>query len=619
MKKIYIPVIIIVFFSFTMMLAVSCKKEGFFTATSTTNLSQTTIFNDSANAEGFLANIYANVGFSTSPSRFTYTTATSTIPCGGLDAACDEAEISHTYSTTALAFAIGSINGGNVTNDAFNTCYTQIRAVNQLLKNLPVIPVKAANKAQMKAEAVFLRAWYYSILLQHYGGVPIVGDSLYTYTQAISETRSTFANLVNYIVAQCDTAALTLPASQSGLGYGRASKGSCLALISRVLLYAASPLYNNGNASTFGPNNNATPQSLTSNAVLLADIGYPNYDANRWLLAKNAASAVINLGAYQLVTDSNNTLAQYGKESALQYLFTQRYNTEYIFQLMLPVTGANYLETLFNPPSRSGSNGSFPYQGLVDAFPMKNGLSITDPSSDYDPTNPYANRDPRLKASILYDQCLLGIRTPTGAIDGYSPVNIYLTPVSGVLQGGTDAVYQGTPTGYYNNKMVDPGSVAEALQAPASTCIPLMRFAEILLNYAEAANEYGGPTADVYQALTTLRARAGITAGANGLYGLTPSMTQAQMRTAIQLERQIELAYEGDRFFDVRRWLIADQTENIQAGGMEIDRSSTLPNATVTYKPFVVRKHSFTTKMYFWPFPQTEIGKGAGLLQNPGY
>lgn len=87
------------------------------------------------------------------------------------------------------------------------------------------------------------------------------------------------------------------------------------------------------------------------------------------------------------------------------------------------------------------------------------------------------------------------------------------------------------------------------------------------------------------------------------------------MRTAIQSERQVELAYEGHRFFDVRRWLIADQTENINAGGMEID----VNNTTLTYKKFVVRQHIFHTQMYLWPFPQTEIGKGAGLVQNPGY
>jgi len=615
MKKIYFPIIALTFFSFAMTFMVSsCKKEGFFTATSTTNLSQTTIFNDSANAVGFLANIYSNVGFSTSPGRFYYTNASGTnITCGGLDAACDESEISHTFSTTALAFAIGSVNGGNVTDDAFKTCYTQIRAVNQLLKNLPVVPLQAANKIQMKAEARFLRAWYYSILLQHYGGVPLVGDTLYNYTDVISEKRATFANLVNYIVSECDSAATILPASQSGLGYGRASKGSCLALISRVLLYAASPLYNNSNPSSFGQNGNASPASLTGNATLQSYIKYPTYDATRWTLAKNAANAVINLGAYQLSTDSM-FLAEYGEESAFQYLFTLRYNNEYIFQLMLG-SGNNYLEDLFNPPSRDGGNGAFPYQGMIDAFPMQNGKAITDPTSGYDPTNPYAGRDSRLKASILYDQCLMGNRTPTGAINGYSPVNIYLTNVNGVLVGGTDAVYQGTPTGYYNNKMVDPNSVAAAVQAPAYTCLPLMRFAEILLNYAEAANESGGPTADVYQALETLRKRAGISPGTDGTYGIGAGLSQTQMRVAIQTERQIELAYEGQRFFDVRRWLIADQTENIEGEGMEIDRTGT----SVAYKPFAVRKHTFTTKMYLWPFPQAEIGKGSGLVQNPGY
>jgi len=119
----------------------------------------------------------------------------------------------------------------------------------------------------------------------------------------------------------------------------------------------------------------------------------------------------------------------------------------------------------------------------------------------------------------------------------------------------------------------------------------------------------------VYNALEAIRQRAGIAPGSDMMYGLQAGMTQAQMRIAIQTERQCELAYEGFRFFDVRRWLIADQTENIEAQGMEVDRTST----TATYKIFPVRKHNFTTKMYLWPFPQAEIGKGGGLLQNPGY
>jgi hypothetical protein len=611
MRKTYVSASVLIL----IVLAIgSCKKEGFLNATATTNLNKQTIFTDSANAEGFLANIYSNVGFSVSPTRFSYTTSTLvSIPCGGLDAACDESEISHTYSTAALAFALGSINSGNVpdgnTADAYYVCYQQIRAVNQLFANISKVPLLASNKAQMLAEARFLRAWYYFILLEHYGGVPIVGNAIYDYTQPIPTKRSTFAQCVTYITGQCDSAAQVLPLVQTSLGYGRASGGACLALKARVLLYAASPLFNKPASMT----SVQAPSDIASAAVKPL-VGYPSYDATRWAAAEAAAQAVIQTNAYQLFTDST-FLSGYGEEIPFQYLFTIRgtmngvTNNEYIFQLMFPPN--DYLEGLFQPPSRSGANGAFPYQGTVDAFPMANGKTITDPTSGYDPNNPYANRDPRLKCTITYDQSLLGNRTPNGQIQGYSPVNIYLTNSGGALSGGTDAVYQGTPTGYYNNKMLDPDAIASGLLFnPTNRCLPLMRYADILLDYAEAANENEGPTALVYQYVNEIRERAGLNP-----YALPVGLTQAQMRAAIQTERQCELAYEGYRFFDVRRWLIADQTENIEAQGMEVDRTST----TATYKIFPVRKHNFTTKMYLWPFPQAEIGKGGGLVQNPGY
>jgi starch-binding outer membrane protein, SusD/RagB family len=613
MKKIYSHVFLLLVLCGLIVCTESCKKQGFLSQTTTTNLNETTIFTDSANAEGFLANIYSNIGFATSPQRFTYTTAAgTTIPCGGLDAACDESEISHTYSTAALSFALGSINAGNVPDgsangnvasaDAFYMCYTQIRACNQIFANISRVPIKSTNKAQMLAEARFLRAWYYFILLEHYGGVPIVGNAIYTYTQDIPTTRATFAQLVTYITTQCDTAAQTLPTIQTGLNYGRASGGACLALKARTLLFAASPLFNK--PSTISAQ---APSDIASAAVKPL-VGYPSYDPTRWAAAEAAIYAVIQLNDYSLYTDSAY-LSGYGEEVPFQYLFTQRYNTEYIFQQMYS-TNNNFLEDLFDPPSRSGANGAYPYQGTVDAFPMANGKAITDPTSGYDPTNPYTGRDPRLHCTINYDQSLMGNRTPNGQIAGYSPINIYLTNVNGVLTGGTDAIYQATTTGYYNNKMLDPDAVAAAVFNPTARCIPLIRYAEVLLEYAEAANENEGPTTLVYQAVNAVRQRAGLNP-----FQLPTGLTQDQMRAAIQTERQCELAYEGYRFFDVRRWLIANQTENIEAQGMQVVRTTT----TATYTIIPVRQHNFQTRMYLWPFPQTEIGKGGGLLQNPGY
>jgi hypothetical protein len=593
MKKIYFQFFVL-FASFGFVLFVqSCKKSGSFLAeTSTTNLTQATVFADSSRTEGFLANIYASVGFSTSPTRFQ---ANLTV-CGGLDAASDESEPSHTYATDASGFATGTINAGTVSNDPYNTCYTQIRAVNQLLANIHLTKMLASNKNQLVAEARFLRAWYYFILLEHYGGVPLVGDSLYTYATPISVKRSTYAACVTYITSECDAAATVLPLTQSGINWGRASGGACMALKARVLLYAASPLFN-------GTTLPGDAGSSSSGAVDPSLVGYPTADPSRWQLAENAAQAVIASGAYTLntVNTYQTTTPGYG----FQGLFPQRVNTEYIFQLMRPSN--NDLENLFLPPSRSGANGAFPYQGIVDAFPMSNGKLISDPTSGYDPTNPYNNRDPRLNYSIIHDQTLLNVRTGNGMINGQAPVNIYLGNNN---NQNPDAVHQGTVTGYYCNKMLDPSAIAASFAFPSNRCMPLIRYAEILLDYAEAANEYEGPTSNVYNAIQAVRQRAGLNP-----YQLPSGLSQADMRTYIQNERRIELAFEGHRFFDVRRWKIAPQTENIQALGMEVDDNG----SAVAYNEFNVTKHNFRPAMYLWPFPISETGKSATLIQNPGY
>ncbi|MBK0380822.1 RagB/SusD family nutrient uptake outer membrane protein [Mucilaginibacter segetis] len=580
MRKNYFQFVVYSFFIMLFLLA-SCKKDGFLGQTQTSNLTEETVFADSANTVDFLAGIYSNVGFSSSASRFTYgPNPLNQTPNGGLDASSDEAEVYSSGGSTALAWETGTINAAVVTNDAYKICYNNIRAVNQLLKNLPGSPINTFVKTQMKAEARFLRAWYYSILLKHYGGVHLVGDSIYNYTEQIPAARNTYEECVNYIISECDAAAQDLPTVQTGVNYGRASKGACLALKSRVLLYAASPLFNG--------------EALDNNGL----VGYPAYDKERWKLAENAASAVIALGTYSLYVDNSTP------GIGFQTVFTKRYNTEYIFQLMRP-TGNSDLEGLFDPPSRTGKNGAFPLQGLVDAFPMSNGKAITDPSSGYDPQNPYANRDPRLDYTVIHDQTPLQNRLSAG----FSPVNIYQGTYNGVATG-PDAVHVGTTTGYYTNKMLSPNAVAQDFTHVTDRVLPLMRYAEILLNYAEAANEYEGPTGLVYSAVEAIRQRAGLNP-----YQLPAGLSQTEMRKVIQNERRIELAFEGQRFWDVRRWKIAEQTDNIQTMGMEVNRNGN----TVTYSTFPVRKRNFRTAMYLWPFPQSEVAKSPELVQNPGY
>ena len=605
MKKIYAPVLVCLFFALIASGFVSCKKGGFFTPTSTTNLDESTIFSDSVNTMAFLSGIYADVGLSFKYDRFIFDPLGKRIPAGGLESASDEAEPPNSNSSTALAFATGTINSYLVSDDAYRISYNKIRAINKLFKNISKTPIAQGLKDQAVAEAHFLRAWYYFILLKHYGGVPIVGDTLYDFTDEISAKRASFEETVDYILAECNTAAQVLPATQTGTSFGRASVASCLALKARVLLYAASPLFNPG-----GDVNGNFPYKTASPEVR-ASVAYESYDANRWKRAMDAAGAVIALNTFSLNQDNTTP----GK--GFVDLFPKRENNpEYIFPWMF---GDNtYVENLFYPPSRFGANGAYPYQGLVDAFLMKSGLPITDPASGYDPNNPYANRDPRLGYSIIRDQTLVNFRTVNGLSQTPTPIDIYVLPNG--IGSSQDAYPTGTRTGYYNRKMHDPASVPATLFYNSRRVIPLIRYAEILLNYAEAKNEYEGPVDSVYRVLMAIRQRAGIDQGASPNYfGLKAGMSKQEMRAVIQNERRIEMAFEEQRFWDVRRWGIAEQTDNFTAKGMKVTRESD-NDTTPEYDIVDVRRHTFRApEMYLWPIPQNEIDKSAELKQNPGY
>ncbi|MDP4187739.1 MAG: RagB/SusD family nutrient uptake outer membrane protein [Bacteroidota bacterium] len=577
MKKTYV---VTVFCLLVILSIISCTKESFLDKTQSTTLNEQTVFADSAYVMNYLNSIYGNVGFSSSPSRYT---------CG-LESACDESEPSVAGAgNTVIQFVSGTVSSTIVAKDAWQNCYSQIRAVNMLLKHLPTVPFSVDLKKRVKAEARFLRAWYYFILLEHYGGVPLVGDTLYTASDNIPQIRDTYEKCVNYIVSECDTAANYLPWVQSGLLYGRVSRGACKSLKARLLLYAASPLFNGGSIDD------------SKRPELKSIVGYPTYDKERWKLAMDAAAEVIGSGAYSLNLD-NTTAPGYG----FYQLFTLRKSSELIFAQMSQDN--RYLEDMWLPPSAMSTPVTFPYLELVNAFGMNNGLSITDDGSGYDPANPYKNRDPRFDYSIIHDQTLVRSRP-----------DIMLHPISTFIDAtnpdkivsGVDAIYKGTATGYYPYKMVDQSVAPTWFGTTTRRCMPLFRYAEILLDYAEARNEYlSTPDQAVYDAVEAIRQRAGLNP-----YSLPEKLTQAQMRQRIQDERRVELAFEGHRFWDVRRWKIASQTDNAIMHGTELTKTA----SGLTYKTIVVRKHNFADKMYLWPLPESEVSKNAQLLQNPGY
>ena len=558
---------------FAISIMVGCKKGGILDQVKTTDLNEETTFADSARTMQFLTRVYTDIGFSADPRRFGASV--------GIYSIGDETESNLTAGTAySIIFQTGAVSALNIPNDAWNTTYANIRRVNILLSHLLTTPLSVPLRARVSGEARFLRAWYYFILLKHYGGIPLVGDAIYGATDPISGKRATYEACVNYISSECDAAANLLPITNVSLDYGRITKGAALGLKSRLLLYAASPLFNG--------------RSDNMDGVL----GYPSTDIARWAKAAQAAKAVIDLNAYQLY--ESTVQPGYG----FQKVFTLRKNSEYMLAIMMPSNRS--LESIWDPASRSGAGSAWPYQELVDAFGMVNGKPITDPTSGYDPSNPYLNRDPRFNWTILPNE---GLRLNISKT--VSPVYTYV----GAAQDG----FPTTKTGYYLRKMLDDNTINNASSSTTERCFPLMRYAEILLNYAEASNESGNVSL-AYDQLKIIRKRAGILPGGDDNYGLPDGLNMASMRAIIQNERRVELAIEEHRYWDVRRWKIAENISNKTLHGMKITKVGTTIPAVYNYEIVNIRTPVFTSpKWYLWPIPQGEVNKSVDLVQNPGW
>ncbi|MBB4045127.1 hypothetical protein GGR06_002937 [Bacteroides reticulotermitis] len=592
----------------------------------TTDLDRESVFADSAYTARFLSQIYTDVGYDVKPNRFKTEAFGMAIEHGGLQTACDEAAYKVVSDVTNdVMFATGTINPVNAKeDDVWKIAYVNIRRANVFMKYVEGSPITENVKKQYKAEARFLRAWYYSMLLRHYGGVPLIGDNIYEVDDDMKTSRDTYADCVKYIVDECNLAALDLPDKFRGINTGRATAGSCKGLISRIRLYEASALFN---GSDFGKTSDF-PKEL---------IGYIEYDKERWKVAVDAALDVIKMNTFAIYschicndpTDKKGTPEPgWGfyaifhnndfykiPDGGAGVIYPDGTYAEMLFEYR-PGTG-NQREALFGAPSCGGNgNGGYIYHDMVEQFPMKDGKTINDPSSkySYNPLKPDEGRDPRFANTVVWNGSKL---TSAGDMNHV----VYTHVGAGVT---SDSFGSGTPTGYYIRKF-GHRQLAGNHWLATSQAFDLIRYAEILLNYAEAANEYYGPNHEEvlgehivspYNVLKTLRERAGIEPGDDGMYGLKQNMTYEEMRDAIRLERYIELAFEGHRFFDVRRWMIAEQTQNKQMRGYKIERSTNgIEKGTIVN----VRKHTFRKAMYFFPIPYKETVKSKELLQNPYY
>ena len=556
----------------------SCSKKGadFLDKTESGNINEPITFADSIRTMEFLNGIYQGV-----QNNYKQTFLTN---YGSMADCTDEGEVMWTGSANYPV----PINQGNLSatyawvSNCWSHWFSRIRNSNIYLKNVKKSPLSAAMQSRTTGEVRFLRAWYYHQLVRFYGGVPLVGDTTYSPDELISEGRNSLEECINYIVSELDAAAQLLPDDMPGADYGRVTRGAALALKARTLLYAASPLFNGGYDGNSGFA--AAPEQK----VL---VSYPSYDANRWKVAADAFKAVMDMNKYSLYED-NTTAAGYG----FYKVFHLRVNNEAIFSMMDPPN--TRLEGMWLPPTRGGQGASYPGQQLVDAFPMKDGKAITDLTSGYNPVNPYVNRDPRFYYTVLYNGAMFrGTSTTT-----QSPVYTYF----GAPTDGMGVSSYTTRTGYYCRKMLNNEGTGNTNRS-----IPEIRYAEILLSYAEATNEFSGPTQEVYDAVQAIRRRAGLAP-----FELPAGLTKEDMRQAIRNERRIELAYENQRYFDIRRWKVAHDPEIVILRGIKWTKDG----STYKREDIVADPRAFShPAMYLFPIPSTEMGRQKKFVQNPGY
>lgn len=513
-----------------------------------------------------------------------------------LAGASDEAE--HTLETNAVQkFNAGSWNSVDNPDNAWSRNFQGIYNANLTLQNIDCVKmdylkldsstvsqeqykINLANMENWKYELRFLRAFFYFELVKRYGGVPIITKPLALTADFTKYPRNTLSECFDFIVNECDTVANHLSPDVTNENLGRVTKGAAMALKSRALLYAASDLYNDPSWAA----GYEYPELISMTDDKTRE--------QRWQEAAQAAWDVIDLGKYSLV------MGQMGE--SYRSVFSTYNNSELI--LTRRYGNSNYFESANYPIGYNGGNsGITPLGNLVDAYEMTNG-SAFDWSVDSLAKNPYENRDPRLKATILTNNELFdgGTANPNRRVE--------------IWEGGRDGkgVPRATRTGYYIRKWIDPG--LDLLQGRSSVhnwC--LIRMAEIYLNYAEAVTQgYGyngrvpGATQNPSQMINMfIRRRVGL--------GIKNARSKEQMEEIYKHERQVELAFEDHRLWDLRRWMDAPKILGAPARGVNITQN---PDGTFNYEPFVLEERVWEDRMYFYPIPQKDISI-ANWPQNP--
>jgi hypothetical protein len=487
---------------------------------------------------------------------------------------------------------VGQLQGTNTSNSVNNWPYDRIRNINILLDKVGTGNISVETQNRLKAQALVLRAWLYFSMVREYSGVPLV-----LYTQDLKEdlyiTRNKTSECINQIVKDLDEAAANLPWKWENADLGRITKAAAIALKARVLLYYASPQFN-------------APGTR---------------DAARWERAYTAnkeAKEQLAANGYELHASFENL---WFEEMNKEVVFVKRFNdpeiTNQFAQSCFPIIlGAG--------TGVSGISSMHPTLELAEAFPMKDGVSISE-SPGYDPDKYWKNRDPRFAATIAYNACVWPLIGEAGRRQW--------------TYRGMEGT-SGTKTGFHCRKAVNTSYTVRQSDQSGTDWVEI-RYAEVLLNFAECAAETGKPN-EAIEVLKNIRKRAGIEAGTNGMYGLRSGLSGDALIKAILLERRIEFAFEGKRYWDLRRRRLFESELN---GTRRHGRFGVLKNMTVTEftefarnNPYIDWETDYTTyfndetvivdtewainfreNYYFSGIPNEHLERNSKLQQTQGW
>lgn len=469
----------------------------------------------------------------------------------------------------------GTWSAKNTIDDAWNL-WAGIRSANIFLDNFDLEVFKRFEYNEdyerdikiiekLPYEVRFLRAFYFFELAKRYGNIPLLTRT-YTEDEINSLSPVPFDDVINFVAEECRLIAPELPIEHATLTAetGRATRGAALALRSRALLYAASKLHN------------------------------PEHNLTKWEEAAKAAHDVIALNVYELPNVESDPLYA-GDNNVLkskQLIFERRARDK-----------TNSFEAQNEPMGYVGAKGgNTPTQNLVDAYEMSNGESFdwnnsTHVANIYYDSDGNPTRDPRLYLNVLTNG------------------SEWLGQTVETFEEGKHKIQSGsTPTGYYLRKYMNP-SVSLDPNKPNKLYhhYILFRYAEMLLNYAEAMYEWRG--ADIKPEGYSLTAREALNLVRSSANMKGVQAEGEEFKEKLRNERRIELAFEGHRFFDLRRWQIAGGEKVHNIYGVEINKAG----ESFTYKKILVETRKWDNRMYLYPFPQDEIYMCPNLKQNPGW